>query len=116
LPDSLKIGNSVNKPLLASLVPELPVEAVRRRKMGFTLPFDSWFRGPLRPWMEERLFSRHLIRSGLSDEKAVRRLWSGYLRGERYVSHARVWSLAVLAQWCETNRVSLDSVRPAEAA
>jgi asparagine synthase (glutamine-hydrolysing) len=109
LPDALKVRSGPNKALLAAVVPELPPEAVQRRKMGFTLPFDQWFRGPLRSWMEERLFSGELVRSGLTDHQSVRRLWSGYLRGERYVSHSRVWSLAVLAQWCASNGISLDT-------
>jgi hypothetical protein len=69
------------------------------------LLFDKWFRGPLRYWVEDRLFARDLVRSGLCNPQAVRRLWSGYLQGERYVSHSRVWTLAVLAESCERNRL-----------
>lgn len=108
LPDRLKLLPGRTKALLAATVPDLPRSVTNRPKMGFTLPFAIWFRGPLRGWMEERLFSMELVRSGLVNEAALRQLWTSFLRGERFVSHSRVWALAVLAQWCASNRVSLE--------
>lgn len=75
--------------------------------MGFTLPFDTWFRGPLRGWTEDILLSRGAEQLGLFRPGAVERLWRTFLRSERYVSHSRIWSIAALAGWCQVNNVRL---------
>ena len=101
VPGAMKVGALMNKPLLVSAVPTLPRGAFARRKQGFSLPFDSWFRGSMKPWMEERLLGSDLVRNSLLDAKAVEGMWRSFLRGERLVSHSRVWSLAVLVDWCQ---------------
>jgi asparagine synthase (glutamine-hydrolysing) len=107
IPGRLKVEGTFNKALLAATTPALPAATVGRKKMGFTLPFDAWFRGALRPWMEARLLGEPLARLGILDGGAAAEAWGGFLRGERYVSHARVWCLAVLVDWCERHKVSL---------
>ena len=104
---ALKLHDNENKPLLTASVPGLPREVMSRTKMGFTLPFDTWFRGPLRGWMEDILLSGNVEQLGLFRPGAVERLWRSFLRSERYVSHARIWSIAALLGWCQANRVSL---------
>jgi asparagine synthase (glutamine-hydrolysing) len=101
LPDHLKLRRGSNKALLAGIVPDIPRQAVSRRKVGFTLPFAAWFRGPMRRWVEERLFEGACARQELLQRSEVRRLWSEFLRGEKWVSHSRIWCLAVLGDWCE---------------
>jgi asparagine synthase (glutamine-hydrolysing) len=105
---ALKLSNRENKPLLLAAVPGLPRRVASRAKMGFTLPFDAWFRGPLRPWMEAMLRGDAVRRLGVLRPDAVERLWRSFLAGERYVSHSRMWCIAALAGWCQANRVTLD--------
>ncbi len=107
-PGALKLAagrSRVNKPLLTAAVTGLPAAAVNRPKMGFTLPFDAWFRGPLRPWMEDLLLGDAVRRAGCLDTKAVASLWRAFLRGDRYTTHARVWCVAAFAAWCDANGV-----------
>ena len=104
---ALKLHDKENKPLLTASVPGLPREVLSRTKMGFTLPFDTWFRGPLRGWMEDILLSGDAERLGLFRPGAVERLWRSFMRSERYVSHSRIWSIAALLGWCRTNHVGL---------
>jgi len=104
---ALKLGDDEKKPLLTACVPDLPREVRTRTKMGFTLPFDTWFRGPLRGWMEDILLSRSTQELGLFREGSVEKLWRSFLRSERYTSHSRIWSIAALAGWCRVNKVSL---------
>lgn len=106
VPGRLKLSRSQNKPLLTSAAPALPPTIVRRPKMGFTLPLASWFRGDLRPWMEDALLGPAARRLGLFDPAAVRATWSAFLKGERYVSYSRVWCLAALNAWCRHNGVT----------
>lgn len=106
IPGSLKLGANDNKPLLTAAVGDLPMSAVNRRKMGFTLPYEAWFRGPLRPWMEDLLLGETVRRLGFLKPSAVERLWRAFLKGDRYTSYARIWCVAALAGWCEANGVS----------
>jgi asparagine synthase (glutamine-hydrolysing) len=104
---ALKLSDTANKPMLVAAVPGLPRDVSMRPKMGFTLPFDAWFRGPLRGWMEEMLLSSATQQLGLFRPGAVERLWRSFLRSERYTSHSRIWCIAALVGWCRTNRVTL---------
>jgi asparagine synthase (glutamine-hydrolysing) len=103
---ALKLRDHENKPLLTAAVPGLPRSAISRRKMGFTLPFNAWFRGALRPWMEEMLLGDPVKRLGFLEPRAVERLWRSFLRGESFISHSRIWCIASLAGWCQNNGIS----------
>ncbi|MFO0760138.1 MAG: asparagine synthase (glutamine-hydrolyzing) [Byssovorax sp.] len=105
VPGPLKLSASGNKPLLTAAVPGLPRSAIDRSKMGFTLPFDDWFRGPLRPWIEGMLLDGAVRRLGFFRPDAVERAWKAFLHGERYMSHTRIWAIAALAGWCQNHRV-----------
>lgn len=105
VPGRLKLRAGESKPLLLAAVPGRLPAAVSRPKMGFTLPFDAWFRGPLRGFMEGVLLGAPVRRLSFLRPRAVRALWSGFLRSPSLVSHARVWSIAALALWCEANGV-----------
>lgn len=102
-----KIRAGENKPLLTALVPGLPKSAVSRQKMGFTLPFNVWFRGALRPWIEDMLLGPPARRLGFLDLHAVERLWRAFLRGEQYISHSRIWCVTALVGWCHNNNIGL---------
>lgn len=108
IPGKVKIAGRHNKPLLTAAVPEIPRHIVRRKKMGFTLPMDSWFRGPLKEWMSERLSEESTRSVGFLRPEGVSRLWGSFLRGEQYTSWSRVWSLAALVSWCRENGVAAD--------
>lgn len=105
VPGRLKVRRGTTKPLLAAAVPGIDQAALRRPKMGFTLPFDAWFRGPLRGWMEGVLLDGPTRRLGILSPPAVEALWRSFLRPGRPVSHARVWSLAALSAYCEANQI-----------
>ncbi len=46
LPASIRFD--IEKQLLQKCLPSIPQDVFRRPKQGFSLPYDSWFRGPLR--------------------------------------------------------------------
>ncbi len=95
-------GNSPKSLLLASLGPgiDLPREIVNRPKRGFTLPFERWLRGEMRPVVEETMLKSNWDRTSIS-ASAVRDVWNRFLAGE--TSWSRPWSLFVLQRWCEQN-------------
>jgi asparagine synthase (glutamine-hydrolysing) len=96
------------KPLLADAVADLlPPDFLARKKMGFTLPFERWLKGRLRPEISAAFQdTQQLQASGLVANQA-RDLWQRFLRAPRAVGWSRPWSLFVLASWCRLNRVTL---------
>src|SRR5450631_1260658 len=93
-------GNLPKGLLLGSLGVELPREIVNRPKRGFTLPFERWLRGAMRPLVEDALLNSDWDQTSIS-ARAVREVWDRFLAGE--TSWSRPWSLFVLARWCEQN-------------
>jgi asparagine synthase (glutamine-hydrolysing) len=54
LPDSMKIRGSRQKVILRNLMRgKLSPAILNRKKIGFDIPTHDWFRGPLRPLLEE---------------------------------------------------------------
>jgi asparagine synthase (glutamine-hydrolysing) len=108
LPGSVKyVSGAPNKPLLRALSPALPERAANRPKMGFTLPFDQWFRGPVKPWLDD-IFSRN--RGPYSPPlncNAVASLWQSFLNRSGETTWSRVWCIAALRRWCEVNHVTM---------
>jgi asparagine synthase (glutamine-hydrolysing) len=101
IPGARKVeGDSPKSLLLKSLGVELPREIVNRPKRGFTLPFETWLRGEMRPVVEAALTNSAWDQTSLN-ASAARRVWNHFLAGE--TSWSRPWSLFVLKQWCEQN-------------
>ena len=100
IPGKQKLGHLPKSLLLASLGVELPMEIVKRPKRGFTLPFERWLRGEMRPVVEDALLGRNSDWS-LLNGVAVRAVWNRFLAGE--TSWSRPWSLFVFQRWCEQN-------------
>jgi asparagine synthase (glutamine-hydrolysing) len=93
-------GNSPKSLLLAGLDVELPQEIVNRPKRGFTLPFERWLRGEMRPVVEDALINSNWDQTFLSAD-GVREIWVRFLDGK--TSWSRPWSLFVLQRWGEQN-------------
>ena len=91
-------GNLPKGLLLASLGVELPEEIVNRPKRGFTLPFERWLRGEMKPVVEKVLLNSDWECIAIN-RKAVRQVWERFLAGK--TSWSRPWSLFILGQWCE---------------
>jgi asparagine synthase (glutamine-hydrolysing) len=106
IPGKLKVKRGAVKPMLAAAVPGIDERSLNRPKMGFTLPFDAWFRGPLRAWMEGVLLEGPATRLGILRAEAVQATWRSFLESQGGASHARVWSLAALSAWCAANRIA----------
>ena len=101
LPGSLKLSAATPKPLLVrALSGELPEKIVHRPKRGFTLPFEHWLRGEMRPVIEEslRTIGDSVLGTIISD-RVARRVWQDFL--QRRTSWSRPWSLYVLQCWCQ---------------
>lgn len=79
----------------ADLVPE-PIR--RRRKMGFGVPLDYWFRNELREMARDVLLDSRTLGRGYFRPETVRRLLDDHQQG-RFDHASRLWSLLVLELW-----------------
>ncbi len=106
MPGAWKMNAHTPKPLLAgALRGALPDQIVHRRKTGFTLPFEHWLRGELRPELDSvlaRVASGPL--ASVLNPAAANRVWKDFQRGS--TSWTRPWSLYVLQRWCEVHSVT----------
>jgi asparagine synthase (glutamine-hydrolysing) len=101
IPGARKLEGPLPKGLLlASLGVELLPEIVNRPKRGFTLPFERWLRGEMRPVVEDSLLNGNWGQTTVKPD-AARRVWNRFLSGE--TSWSRPWSLFVLQRWCANN-------------
>lgn len=106
LPFHMKVRDGVSKlPLRALAGRYLPDHLLDRPKMGFTVPIDSWLRTDLSDWLDEALSSRRVEEHGLYESAAVSRLARQFRRGRRGIA-LRLWTIAVLEEWAEKNRVT----------
>jgi asparagine synthase (glutamine-hydrolysing) len=112
LPPSFKVRGMQGKILLKEWARELlPNEVVDRRKVGFTVPLGRWFRGGLRPMLEDALVSERARSRGYFDPTEVRRLVDEHQSGRR--DHGRaLWTLVQLELW---ERSFFDGPRTARA-
>ena len=74
-----------------SLEPHLPEDVLYRKKMGFAVPLDSWFKGPLKERLYDGLLSQHMAQSGFFDQKRMRKLIDDHVSGVRDNS-ASLWT------------------------
>ena len=102
IPSNIKIKQGIPKHLLVnSLTRKLPELIVRRKKMGFTLPFEVWMRGEMRPEIESVLLSPSEKLPDFISQDGVKKIWSNFL--DKRCSWSRPWSLYVLKKWIDKN-------------
>lgn len=104
LPSSVKVRGGVTKWALKEVARRyLPDEVVDRRKVGFRVPLDSWFRSGLRDSMWDRLTGPQSFVASALDRDAVVRLLERHESGT-FNEEARIWTLMSLEVWHEMLR------------
>jgi asparagine synthase (glutamine-hydrolysing) len=110
LPDRQLLHGEGKVVLRAAARRLLPPEVIDRKKMGFGIPLEHWFRHALRPMVNDLLLDRTARQRGLFEPREVEalvRTLDG--RSPRY---DRVWTLLMLELWLR----ELVDARPAAAA
>ena len=75
LPSSLKMRGGEQKYLLKkAMEPHLSHETLYRQKMGFAVPVERWFRGPLRQRVRNDLLNGALAQTGYFDQAVLRQM------------------------------------------
>jgi asparagine synthase (glutamine-hydrolysing) len=103
LPLSLKRRGRTTKGVLRKLLyKRVPRQLVDRPKMGFGVPLDDWFRGPLRERMNVCCSGTELEELGI-DASPIRQLWSDFQSG-RTNRADRLWQIYTLVAWSQRLR------------
>jgi asparagine synthase (glutamine-hydrolysing) len=87
--------------------PGLFAELAARPKRTFTFPFARWLGGELRPVIEETFRPDRLASTGVLNSMEVAKLWRRFIKEPGAVGWSRLWSVFVLARWCEVMRVGV---------
>jgi asparagine synthase (glutamine-hydrolysing) len=83
--------------LVAALADLLPEEVVNQNKRTFTLPWETWLRGPLRDRVAASFANWSPSLESLIPRRAASTVWTDFLAAR--TSWSRAWSLYVLNEW-----------------
>lgn len=110
LPESLKIRGATLKYLLRELMKDkLPSPVLTRKKEGFDIPAHRWFRGALRPMLEDVLSPRKVQETGLFDAKAIEKVKEAHWN--RRANHGYpLWGLLILSLWMQEWKIQSATV------
>jgi asparagine synthase (glutamine-hydrolysing) len=102
LPDEARSVKGRQKALLVDALKDLlPTEIVGQRKRTFTLPWEQWMRGALRPKMEASFAEIAAPLKEHAKQAGVQRVWQMFLAGK--TTWSRPWAIFVLNEWCRRN-------------
>ncbi|MCC7421937.1 MAG: asparagine synthase (glutamine-hydrolyzing) [Planctomycetaceae bacterium] len=102
MPLDLKLkGRRGKRILLDTFSDFLPASIQTRKKMGFGVPLDHWFRGELQPLLRDTLLSRKALDRDWFKPEAVQRLVDEHTSSTWDHSY-RLWSLLVFELWQRT--------------
>ncbi|MDA7950334.1 MAG: asparagine synthase (glutamine-hydrolyzing) [Pirellulaceae bacterium] len=101
MPEKYKYQNGKGKQILWKAFGHLlPKEIGSRKKMGFAVPLDYWFRNELRGELYETLFNPQARCLEYFCPKAMKKLFSEHM--ENRVDHCqRLWSLMLFEKWLQ---------------
>lgn len=101
------VGGDTKRVLRRSMAGTLPeVVRERRDKLGFATPEQIWFRGPLRPMIEDGIEKTLARYPGLMNADGVRALAKEMLDGHRPVDF-KLWRIVNLGIWGERFGVTM---------
>lgn len=102
LPSSYKVRGGTTKWALKEVARRvLPDAVVDRRKVGFRVPLDAWFRTGLRDAVRDRLLDPSSFVAEVLDRDLVRSLVERH-EGGRFNEESRIFTLMSLEVWHET--------------
>jgi asparagine synthase (glutamine-hydrolysing) len=108
IPVQFKYNHHDQKFLLKQiLLSDLGRPFLYRRKKGFGVPMNLWFRGKLASYVREHLLSANGNLPQEINRQAVERLVRSYVRGNRDLSRY-LWNLLMLNAWTEVYGREID--------
>ncbi len=102
MPLELKMQRGRGKKILTDTFSDLLPESIQtRKKMGFGVPLNEWFRHELKPLLFDVLLDQRAKERQIFNPAAVEQLINEHLTLQ-WDHSARLWSLLVLEMWFQT--------------
>ncbi len=103
LQPGLRMRNNTLKYLLKKVAADLlPGEVLQRKKQGFSIPMDHWFRKDLADYAQSMLESPRARQRGIFNPQFVHYLLTAH-KNTRLVNHSSaIWSMLCLELWFQT--------------
>jgi asparagine synthase (glutamine-hydrolysing) len=115
LPSSVRRRGKTGKWVIKELARRhLPPGIVDRRKSGFRVPLDAWFRDSLRDLAADRLLASDAFVPSVMDRAVLTSLLGGHASGRRN-EDIRIWTLLCLEIWHDAFFRSAALEVPADA-
>ncbi len=106
IPSGLKLRGRTGKYILKrALTNILPDKILKRKKMGFGVPIDHWFRNELKDMAYDTILSKKAIDRGYFKKEALRKILDEHSSG-KWNWHNHIWNLLMLELW---NQMFIDS-------
>lgn len=97
IPSSLKLRGMEGKYIFKKALQQfLPDAVLYRKKMGFAVPLEQWFRENLKEMAHDIILSTD--RDNLLDQSAVKKIWTEHQRGFRNRS-TELWTIFMFRLW-----------------
>jgi asparagine synthase (glutamine-hydrolysing) len=98
LPENFKIRGFTTKFIVKrALRHRVPREILKRRKAGFPVPYESWFRKELKGWISDILLARETQSRGYFNRRCIEQMISQNCRSGGL--HRELFSLVALELW-----------------
>ncbi len=99
IPSTLKLKGHEKKYIFKkALTPYLPYEILYRKKQGFSVPLDQWFRNELKDLVQETLLSPRFFNRGFFQPECVSQMWAQHQSGQRNFG-INLWTLLMFELW-----------------
>ncbi len=103
LSPDIKLKGRVGKYIFKkSLEAYLPDDILYRPKMGFAVPLDAWFKGPLKQKVREALLGETMKQCGLFNQTFIEHMVNQHQSGLKDYS-TPIWSLLMFEAFLRTN-------------
>ncbi len=68
-----------------------------RVKTGFSVPIDSWLRGPLKDWGESLINKQMIEKNDFLNFDSVKAIWENHQNG--FNKNKQLWNILMLQSW-----------------
>ena len=105
LPDRYRIRGVRTKWLLReSMKHVIPEKILRRPKVGFRLPVNEWFRGPMKDYLYDTLIGPESLSKRYYHQNALKRVLEEHVNGRQ--NHEKLlWAMLNLEIWLKQNQI-----------
>ena len=115
LPENYKLKGQEGKYILKkSLEPYLSDSILYRPKMGFAIPLASWFRGPLKTKLRDRVLGSRLAETGFFNSSFLKHMVDQHQSGLRDYS-SPLWSVLMFDSFLRLSERGVSKLEPVPA-